>query len=630
MSNKVEFTKKVVFQQDIDGQDNSVASSFISDFSEAVDDRVYSLLTAGANITITYNDSINKLVISSSGGSGSVGDADTLDGQDGTYYLDWANFINKPTLFPPNTHTHATSDIVGFGEAIDDKVYGLLVAGSNITLNYNDTNNTLTISSSGIAENVNAENVVGLSEAIDDRVYSLVVAGSNISIQYNDTANTLTINSLGGADAATLDGQDGSYYLDWTNFTNVPATFPPSSHTHTSSAITDFNYSVYSSLVAGSNIALTYNTITGKTTVTALGGTDAATLDGQDGSYYLDWTNFTNIPATFPPSSHTHTASAITDFNTAVDNEIFSYVIQPTMFAAYTHNQTASTITDFSEAVDDKVYSLFVAGSNITLSYNDSSNTFTISSTAISSVSAGDVVGLSEAIDDRAYSLFVAGTNITLNYDDSANTFTINSKSDSAILSNLAAYPDLGNYGRWFEVDSTDLWGDGRIPFSITINKPDGWFNVPTAIYPLNASGFPAVKTNFTRRYKISMQLSGTARAVYLASDPSWNNGYTTGYFWLMLYDVATSSTYYSTPVGTFDDENKYLKLFTVDLPSDIDLTKKYQIKIGIYWDSSSATWPASNQGGDTIPNNYNNYGQDCALEIHTMNLVAYDVMPSS
>jgi hypothetical protein len=584
MSNKVEFTKKVVFQQDIDGQDNSVASSFISDFSEAVDSRVYSLLVAGNNIVITYNDDLNKLVISSTAsGGGSGGDAQTLNGEEGSYYLDWDNFINIPSEFNPSAHTHPATDIVGFGEAVDDRVYSLLVAGTNVVLSYDDTANTITINVLGeISGTVEASNVTNLSEAIDDRVYSLIVAGSNISIQYDDTANTLTINSLGGADAATLDGQDGSYYLDWTNFTNVPSTFPPSSHTHTSSAITDFNYSVYSSLVAGSNISLAYNAVTGKTTVTALGGTDAATLDGQDGSYYLDWTNFTNIPSTFPPSSHTHTASQITDFNNAVDSEIFSYVIQPTLFASYTHNQTASTISDFSESVDDRVYSLLTAGTNITLSYNDSSN-----------------------------------------------TLTINSKGDAAILSNFSAYPDLGNYGRWFEVDSTDLWGDGRIPFSITINKSDNWFNVPTAIYPLNSHGFPAAKTNFTRRYKIALQSSGTARSVYLASDSNWENGYKTGYFWVMLYDVATSSIYYSAPIGNFEDENKYLKLFTVDLPADIDLTKKYFVKVGIFWDSTSASWPTSNQGGDSIPNNYNNYGQDCAFEIHTMTLVAYDVMPS-
>lgn len=61
--------------------------------------------------------------------------ADTLDGQDGSYYLARAN----------HTGTQAASTISDFSEAVDDRVNGLLVAGDGITLNYNDPSNTLTI-----------------------------------------------------------------------------------------------------------------------------------------------------------------------------------------------------------------------------------------------------------------------------------------------------------------------------------------------------------------------------------------------------------------------------------------------------------------------------------------------------
>ena len=62
-------------------------------------------------------------------------DADLLDGQQGSYYLDYNNFTNTP-IIPDN-------------EAIDDRVAALLVAGSNITLTYDDVANTLTIASTG-------------------------------------------------------------------------------------------------------------------------------------------------------------------------------------------------------------------------------------------------------------------------------------------------------------------------------------------------------------------------------------------------------------------------------------------------------------------------------------------------
>ncbi len=53
----------------------------ISDFSEAVDDRVATMLVAGANVTLVYNDAANTLTISSlgGGGGGTLGDGNYGD-----------------------------------------------------------------------------------------------------------------------------------------------------------------------------------------------------------------------------------------------------------------------------------------------------------------------------------------------------------------------------------------------------------------------------------------------------------------------------------------------------------------------------------------------------------------------
>jgi len=48
--------------------------------------------------------------------------------------------------------------------------------------------------------------------------------------------------------------------------------------------------------------------------------------------------------------------------------------------ANHTGTQTASTVSDFSEAVDDRVAALLVAGSNVTLTYNDGAGTLTVAS----------------------------------------------------------------------------------------------------------------------------------------------------------------------------------------------------------------------------------------------------------
>jgi hypothetical protein len=49
-----------------------------------------------------------------------------------------------------------------------------------------------------------------------------------------------------------------------------------------------------------------------------------------------------------------------------------------TRYAAASHTHTAAQVTDFAEAVDDRVGALLVAGTNITLSYNDVGNQLTI------------------------------------------------------------------------------------------------------------------------------------------------------------------------------------------------------------------------------------------------------------
>lgn len=50
-------------------------ASEVTDFGEAVDDRVSALLVSGANITLSYNDALNTLTVSSAGGSASVTEA---------------------------------------------------------------------------------------------------------------------------------------------------------------------------------------------------------------------------------------------------------------------------------------------------------------------------------------------------------------------------------------------------------------------------------------------------------------------------------------------------------------------------------------------------------------------------
>jgi hypothetical protein len=160
-------------------------ASDIASLSEYIDDRVATLLQQGSNITISYDDSANTLTIAASATSytdeqaqDAIGAALTDSSTVNLEYVDGSNQITASiiagsivdSLIASDAaiaqtkingltsslggksdvgHTHTSSDISGFGEAVQDVIGSFLIQGSNITLDYNDVSNTLTISSSG-------------------------------------------------------------------------------------------------------------------------------------------------------------------------------------------------------------------------------------------------------------------------------------------------------------------------------------------------------------------------------------------------------------------------------------------------------------------------------------------------
>lgn len=73
-------------------------ASEVTDFSEAVDDRVNALLVAGSNVTLTYNDASNTLTVAAAGGSGSPGGSDTyVQYNDGSAFGGDAGFTYNET-----------------------------------------------------------------------------------------------------------------------------------------------------------------------------------------------------------------------------------------------------------------------------------------------------------------------------------------------------------------------------------------------------------------------------------------------------------------------------------------------------------------------------------------------------
>ena len=197
-------------------------SAFINNLINEAD--THDSAAVQGQITSTVNATyINALTI----------DADTVGGLTTGYLLDYTNHTNTPT-------------IPAFGT------------------DYVDSAAVSTI----ITTDVDAAFINNLVNILDSTNVSSIIT-NDVDVGF---VNALNVN------AATLNSQNASYYLDYANFTGTP-TIPTLG--------TDF--------VDSSEVNTLIDTRVDKTFVDAL-NVDADTLDGQNGTYYLDYNNFSNTP----------------------------------------------------------------------------------------------------------------------------------------------------------------------------------------------------------------------------------------------------------------------------------------------------------------------------------------------
>ena len=240
------------------------------------------------NVTLQWNETQNYWEIASGGvtgrilttgdeGSGNGLDSDTLDGQEGTYYLDFPNFTNLPdpqidVTLSGKVTGEGTTTLTNLGNgsisittelantAVTAGTYGsasqipvftvdedgrLTSANTNSVRGVDSTawytaNNTFSIETGDGSvfntiidsfNNISANNIT-VGGLVDGR--DIAADGSKLDgIEAGATANqsnteifdaVLTLDGANsGLDADLLDGQHGTYYLDYDNFFNVPA-----------------------------------------------------------------------------------------------------------------------------------------------------------------------------------------------------------------------------------------------------------------------------------------------------------------------------------------------------------------------------------------------------------------------
>lgn len=282
---------------------SGIPSSKVTDFSSAVSGLLPSL-TGVSGVDVNFNSADNKYTIS---------------------------------LLSPEVNV---TGIVGFVDAVNDRVGGLLTAGSNIELTYvdsGDETSSLTIAVTGVSLEGHTHihsDITDFTEAVQDVVGTdagstgFLRNGSGISWTYNDGADTLTVGVTG---------------------------IPSSLITDFASAVSD---QVDTTLVEGTGIGLSYNGGTNELTVSVTGISN------------------TLVQGLGTMSTQNSDSVSITNGNINVSG----LTVNSTGVSLSGHIHTSSDITDFNESVDDRVANLLTgAGApdngaydgNIVFSYED-------------------------------------------------------------------------------------------------------------------------------------------------------------------------------------------------------------------------------------------------------------------
>jgi hypothetical protein len=203
------------------GSYNDLSNKPVIPDNEAIDDRVASLLTAGNGISLNYDDGANSLTISSVSLSHNIITASTTltvnsinsitasssitvqlpsnpSKGDRVYIVDGnGNDFESPSGFGLNS-----CSVQGNGKTIQG-FGGILLGTENASLEliYNGSRWDI------IGWNRNFS-LAHFYDFIDDRVSNLLVGGTNVTLNYDDTANTLTINSTASGGGGSVSKTD--------------------------------------------------------------------------------------------------------------------------------------------------------------------------------------------------------------------------------------------------------------------------------------------------------------------------------------------------------------------------------------------------------------------------------------
>ena len=496
-----------------DGHSHTVSTitNFTSSVNSAIDTRVDK----------TFVDALNV-------------DANTLDDANGSFYLDYTNFVNTPSI----PVSGVDFDPVGTDNSTDVTLAGsydyLTITGQQITLNQIDA----TTDVSGLATVATSGSYNDLTDkpTDSDTTYDLVSPGSGV-IRLSDSANSNDDITFVGSGATTVSSNATHITISSTDNNTtyssgdgIDLTGTTFSHADTSTqaslsvlsggaVVSDIDLDGFGHVTnlatrtlttsdIGEGTNLYYTTARANTDIDARVtksfvdalDVDADTLDGQDGSYYLDYNNFTNTP-TDSDTTYDLTIPAtgtirLSDSANSNDDVVFVGSGATTVSSNATHITISSTDNNTTYSAGDGIdlsgtsFSV-TAGSGLTQDASGLSHADTSTQASLTALTGANVVsdidldgfghvtslatramtladlGYTGETDATADQTITAGTglsgggtgDVTINH---SNSITAGTVSEGGVTRTLS-------YGGSFNVPSVTYDSEGHITGTATV-----------------------------------------------------------------------------------------------------------------------------------------------------------------
>ena len=442
---------------DIDNDGDSDAGNFAFRYKTGGS---FSNLIYFSPTTINYKS--NTIWHGGNDGSGSGLDADKLDAQEGSYYLDYDNFTNTPNLWDLtaqktgiNIDTEGADNFWQYSHATQT-TDGTHVSSYQYVANFGDKSKGIQLSHTFGSSSNNLYFRSGSDNASSEN-------GANT---YSNWRRILTTtDSSSGNWGGTFDGQEGSYYLDYNNFTNTPTI--PSAYTHPTHngddisvdtgaltgavVISDLDFNVTTDTlghVTDANAAISTRTLT----LANLGFTGDAdannythpSYNGDD--FSIDTTPLTGatVISDLDINITTDGTGHVTDANGSVNTRTLTLADLGYTGDTDANNTTART----DEEIRDVAAAQWVNGANTTVVYDDTANTIKINAPAGGVVDGSGVQNYlvkwtdSDTLTDSI--MHETNDRVGINVIQTNATFAVSKTGDETMLFE----PNVSNGGR--------------------------------------------------------------------------------------------------------------------------------------------------------------------------------------